>query len=243
MNESLYDQWTAEIVSRLTSPVPSRSVMRDSELLRKLAAGYSPPTRRGLPARLESIRCRFDIPDTAAERRRYEARRVELEGQRNDVEAQIAALTCEVAVEHVDGLLRRRAAFELLISLVPVLPVESSTDASARAAACREAVEAEVGRLREWAELLKQERTRIRQEVDALERSGDSPSVARQLKADLEAVMLAHRDARENLKLADEPRPARPGPPLPPPPVPPERAISPGLTRLILGGPHPLGKY
>ena len=173
VGESLYEVWKREIgMQRPAAGVPRRKVMAQSTRLRELAAGYRPPPPGGMPHALERVRRSIlDPASQAAEaERRPAARREELTRLVEAVGRELDALTCEAAPEHVAELLRRRDAFVFL--LAKVLPPIEVPDMVSLNARVREAVEAEVERLRRWRDSLVAEHKRIKVEVEEHERRG-----------------------------------------------------------------------
>lgn len=209
MSESLYNRWMREVGHNAAHAIARRRVLVQSERLRALAAksGYRPPGVRALPDRLYEIRraIREPVERAAAEAARPAARREELTRLLGDADDALEAVSCYDSPEHVEGLLRRREALRFLLKRVP--PVAAPVDALSLAALVAEAVDAEVGRLREWRALLKEEHGRIRVEVEEFERESVTAAERRGalLKQDLADVMQAEREADDNLRLKDTP--------------------------------------
>lgn len=236
MRETLFESWKREINSQ-SAPAGSlvRNVMSSARLTR-LADGYRSPRRRSMHDVLERLRLSIVGPvETAAEaERRPAARREELARLIEGAGRELDALTCYDTPEQAGELLRRREALGFLLAKVPP-PVEVP-DAFSLNARVREAVEAEVERLRRWKDSLVKECKLIKAEVEEHERRGAPEVPGRQLRQDLADVLQAMSEAQENLKLAErpplrQPMGSQPGNPAPAPPRPPSGPHDVPLTR------------
>jgi hypothetical protein len=199
-----------EKATRYTRPTPSsraehvereinrqgvviKNPMESSQLLKSIAREmrYTPPHRGQMALKILEMGRSVPTIDTGAEdRRRVEARRIELSTMAQALDAELESLSVDARLEHAVELLAKREAIRFLLGK-PVLQPETLVIPERSPGAKKDD-------LRAWLSRLGAERRRIMAEIDALP---ELPPEYRSfpLKHQLADVLQALRDASDNL--------------------------------------------